>query len=208
MDNSSTFHVLSDINMSLASAEELEQIYAVLKTFNITFTQITTGQRLAVYGLKETEFTALRHELFKIIPRSPVISVNYIHTCPSLKKCKYATRDSQDLGRRLEQLSFPTPLPNKVKIGIAGCKMCCTTPYVRDIGIIGSRKGWTLVFGGNAGGKPRIADIIAEKLHDDQVVELVQKCIDLYRQEAFPKDRTARFIEHFGIEKFRNILLQ
>ncbi len=208
MDKNSTFHVLSDINMSLASAEELERIYAVLKTFNITLAQITTGQRLAVYGLQETELAALRHELFKIIPNPPEISVNYIHTCPSLKRCKYATRSSQALGRRLEQLSFPTPLPNKIKIGIAGCRMCCTTPYVRDVGIIGTHKGWTLVFGGNAGGKPRIADIIAEDLQDDQLVELVQKCIDLYRQEALPKNRTARFIEHFGIGKFRKILSQ
>ncbi len=207
MGKKKAFHVIPEINMSLATPEELTHIQDILNRFNITFTKITAGQRLAVYGTNETHLQNLRRELFRILPKPPKISVNYVQTCPQFQDCKYATTDSQPLGRRLEQLAFTSPLPSKVKVSIADCKMCCTEPYLRDIGIIGSRKGWTLVFGGNGGGKPRIADVIAENLDDDQVVDLVTKCIAIYSEQALPKNRTARFIEQIGIEEFKKTVL-
>ncbi len=194
--------------MSLASEEELDQIYTVLKKFNVSLTKITAGQRLAVYGVEEKEINALRHALFTIVPKPPEISVTYVQACPSLQGCKYATRNSQPLGRRLEHLSFNKPLPDKIKVSIASCRICCTEPWIRDIGIIGSRKGWTLIFGGNGGSRPRIGDLIAEDLHEDQLVQLVEKCIHVYQQHAMLRHRTARFIENFGIERFKQAIRQ
>ncbi len=206
MANNTTFHVIPEINMSLASENELKKIYAILKKFEITFTKITKSQRLAVFGIDDNTMDSLRLELLKVVPLLPKISVTYIQTCPSLQNCIYATRDTQKLGRKLEQLNFNSPLPGKVKIGIAGCKMCCTEPWVRDIGIISSRKGWSLIFGGNAGNRPRIGDLIAENLNEEDIIQLVKKCLSVYHRHALPKHRTARFMETYGLEKFRKAI--
>lgn len=64
-----------------------------------------------------------------------------------------------------------------------------------------------MVFGGNGGGNPRLGDIIAEALTDDQVVDLVQKCLTVYQQNAKYKSRTARFMERFGIDAFKEVVL-
>jgi NAD(P)H-nitrite reductase large subunit len=202
MSNKKPFHIIPEINMSLASQEEMKKITATLKRFDITFFKITAGHHLALYEINKNQLEELRKELFKVIPHAPTISVNYVHSCPSIQQCKYATRESRILGRRIEQFSFYSPLPNKIKVGIAACQMCCTEPYLRDIGIIGSRKGWKLIFGGNGGSKPRIGDVIAEGLNDDQLFELITSCITVYRQLAGPKQRTARLIEQIGIEAF------
>ncbi len=197
------YHVLSEINMSLASENEQEKVYSILKKFGVSLTKITSGQRLAVYGIDDKKAATLQKELLTIVPSPPKNSVTTINTCPSLQECKYATGNTQQLGRRLEQLSFASPLPGKVKIGIAGCRVCCTQPWVRDLGIISNRKGWSLIFGGNAGNKPRIGDLIAENLSDEQLVQLVKKCLEVYIEHASPRQRTARFMEHFGVEQFK-----
>jgi NAD(P)H-nitrite reductase large subunit len=98
-------------------------------------------------------------------------------------------------------------LPAKVKIGVSGCPNKCGEAYVRDIGLFGKKSGWTFIFGGNSGARPRIGDIIAENLTDDQVIELARKCLDYYKANARGRERTARFIERIGIEEFKKAVL-
>ena len=77
---------------------------------------------------------------------------------------------------------------------------------MRDIGIFGKKNGWTLVFGGNGGGCPRIGDIVAEDLNDEEVLELVEKCLNYYRKNARKLERTARLMRRSKIDKFWDYL--
>ncbi len=201
------FFVIPKINMSLITEEEQTGIYQILQNYNITLTQITPSQQLSVLGLPKSDREKLKQDLLSIVEHRDGIGVTYVQSCPSLNQCKYAVADSLALGRKLDQLCFSEPLPRKVKISIAACRMCCTEPYVRDVGIIATRKGWTVVFGGNAGGKPRIADKIAEGLNDEEVVILVKKSLNFYMKNTRTKQRTARFIEEFGIDNFKKKII-
>lgn len=201
------FSLIPQINMSLITEKERIDIYKLLEKYGVIHTLITPSQQLSVQGLPSDTLEQLQQDLFKIVPRHHGIQVTYIQNCASLHHCKYAVADSNSLGRKIEQLSFSSPLPAKVKVSIAGCGMCCTAPLVRDVGIIGKRKGWTLVFGGNSGGRPRIADQIATGLKEDKVVELVKKCVDFYLQNASTRQRTSRFIEQYGIDNFLTKIL-
>jgi NAD(P)H-nitrite reductase large subunit len=202
-----TYSVIPGLNMGLFSPKELEQIATIINKYDVPMTKITGAQRLALLGMDEEKQEQLKAEL-KTLTR-PVVAngITYVQACPGVRWCKFGTADAPALGARIEQLTLPTPMPSKVKIGISGCRMCCTEPYVRDVGIFASKKGWTLVFGGNGGGNPRLGDIIAEGLTDDQVVELVQKCLSFYQQNTKFKSRTARFIERFGIDTFKQAVL-
>nr|MDJ0622660.1 nitrite reductase [Desulfocapsaceae bacterium] len=84
-----------------------------------------------------------------------------------------------------------------------GCSMCCTEPYLRDVGIIATKKGWSISFGGNGGSRPRIGDLLAQRLAEEEVVNQVKKALIFYCQKANRKERTARFIERFGIDRFK-----
>ena len=98
-------------------------------------------------------------------------------------------------------------LPAKAKLGISGCPLCCSEGFVRDFGAFGKKSGWTVSFGGHAGQKPRIGDVIAQDLSDEEVIELAKKCFDNYGSNANPKERAARFIERIGIDEFKKAVL-
>ncbi|KUG20726.1 sulfite reductase, assimilatory-type [hydrocarbon metagenome] len=55
-------------------------------------------------------------------------------------------------------------LPAEAKMEIPGCSRCCGERYLRDIGVVGSAKGWTVLFGGDSGGCPRIGDTAARDI--------------------------------------------
>ncbi|MCK4838319.1 MAG: hypothetical protein KAS94_05915 [Desulfobulbaceae bacterium] len=78
--------------------------------------------------------------------------------------------------------------------------MNCCESYIRDVGIFGKKKGWTLVFGGNGGGCPRIGDIIAEGLDDEEVIKLAAKCLAYYKEHARKFERTGRFMRRSKLE--------
>jgi NAD(P)H-nitrite reductase large subunit len=205
--NQKTYSTVPGLNMGLFTPKELEEIVAIINKYDVPMIKITGAQRLALLGMDEEEQKKLKAELHPLTRPVAVNGVHYVQSCPGSQWCKFGTSDSLALGARIEQLSFSEPLPGKVKVGISGCRMSCTEPYVRDVGIFATKKGWTLVFGGNGGGNPRLGDIVAEGLTDDQVVDLVQKCLTVYQQNAKSKSRTARFMERFGIDALKKAVL-
>ncbi|MDF9409744.1 MAG: Nitrite reductase (NAD(P)H) [Pelotomaculum sp. PtaB.Bin013] len=88
--------------------------------------------------------------------------VHYVKACPGTETCRFGVKDSLGLGMRLEKLLVGMKMPGKIKIGVSGCPNNCGEGYVRDIGLFGKSKGWTLIIGGTSGRKPRIGDVIAE----------------------------------------------
>lgn len=78
---------------------------------------------------------------------------------------------------------------------------------MRDVGLIGDRTGWKLIFGGNAAAAPRIGDLITECLDDRQVLGLIKKCLAVYVEHAEGNIRSARFIEQFGVQAFKEKVL-
>lgn len=201
--NKKTFTIITGLNMGLFSPRELARIVDVINKYDVPMTKITSAQRMALLGMDEDDQDRLKAELIPLTRPVVANSFHYVQACPGSQWCKFGTSDSLALGARIEQISFAEPLFAKVKIGISGCRMCCTEPHVRDVGIFASKKGWTLLFGGNGGSNPRLGDIVAEGLTDDQVVELVRKCVTVYLHNAKYKSRTARFMERFGIEAFK-----
>ena len=135
-------------------------------------------------------------------------AVHYVQACPGTTLCSYGKQDSLALALELEKLYVNNAMPAKTKISVSGCPMNCAEGYVRDIGVFAAKEGWTLVFGGNSGGRPRIGDIIATNLTAEELIALINKCLSVYQTNAKPKERTYRFIERFGVEEFKKAVLE
>lgn len=205
--NNQSYSVIPGLNMGFFSPKDLSSILEVINKYDVPATKITGAQRLALLGVEKEQMQAMHKELEPFIRESVPNGVTYVQACPGKKWCRYGQADSFALGRKLEQLSFDEPFTAKVKVAVSACRMCCTEPYLRDVGIYASKSGWTLVFGGNGGGRPRIGDVVAKKLNDDEVLELVKKCLTIYQQKAKPTSRSARFMERFGIEELQKLVL-
>jgi len=132
---------------------------------------------------------------------------HYVQTCPGTDYCKYGIQDSIGLGTKLEKTFYKMKLPAKVKIGVSGCNMCCANSFIKDIGVIGKRLGWTVALGGRAGTMPRGGEILAKNLSDEDVIRILKKFLEYYAENANEDVRTSRFVEKIGIEKLKEILL-
>ena len=202
-----TYAIVPRTPVGLVSPEVLEAISSVVRKYNIPITKITSGQRLALIGMRREEVDRIWNDLKMEIGPAVELCVHYVQACPGTEVCKFGVRDSIGLGLELEKLYVGMDLPAKVKIGVSGCPFCCAESYVRDIGLIGKKKGWIVTFGGNSGGRPRIGDVIAEDVSDTEAVSLVQRCLEYYRDNVTKKIRTARFVEKVGIAAIKQAIV-
>ena len=98
-------------------------------------------------------------------------------------------------------------LPAKVKIGISGCPFCCGESFVRDIGILGKKKGWTFIVGGSSARRPRIGDVLVEDLSREGIIDLTKRFLEYYNDKAKKRERTARFVDRLGFENMKEAIL-
>ena len=105
-----------------------------------------------------------------------------------------------------EILNGFTQMPAHLKIGLSGCSRCCGASYVKDIGLVGSNNGWTLVFGGNAGRMVRCGDEIVVNPSHKKLLVTLKKVLFFYKENAKKGERTARFVERLGIDTIKIFL--
>jgi NAD(P)H-nitrite reductase large subunit len=72
---------------------------------------------------------------------------------------------------------------------------------------MGTNKGWTVLFGGNGGTRPRFGDIVARNLSAAEALDCTQRLAEFYRNNAKPRERTARFMERVGMDTLTSELL-
>lgn len=198
-----TYAIVPRTPLGIVTPQVLESIARVVKKFDVPVVKITSGQRMALVGLKEEDLAAAWKDLGMDIGRATELCVHYAQACPGTAVCRFGVQDSLGLGMELEKLFIGMKFPAKIKIGVSGCPMCCGESYVRDVGLIGKKRGWTVIFGGNSGGRPRIGDVIAEDLDKEAAIDLVRRCLDYYAANGKKKERTARLMERIGVDSLK-----
>jgi len=184
----------------IVTPEQLESIVRVVRRCNIPVIKMTSGQRMVLVGIKKEDVEKIWNELGMTVGQATAPCLHYVQACPGTVTCKFGNQDSLGLGLELEELNQNMETPAKVKMGVSGCPRCCGESYMRDIGVIGNVKGWIVTFGGNSGGRPRIGDIVAKNLTKEEVIDLVKRLLEYYRDNGKPRERTARFVERVGID--------
>lgn len=201
-----TYNVLPGPRMGLVTPAYLEEIAAVARKHGVPFLKITGAQRLAIAGHSPETAAKIWQELGQPEgPKKPV-GIHYIQACPGKAWCKYGRQDTLALGKKFEAALLALPLPAKTKVGISGCQFNCCESYLRDLGVFGTTKGWSLVFGGNGGGSPRIGDVVGEGLNDAEVLRLARRCLDYYSQQARKMERTGRLMRRTELADLRKYL--
>jgi NAD(P)H-nitrite reductase large subunit len=202
-----TYAIVPRTPVGIVTPQVLEQIAEVVKKYEIPVVKITSGQRMALVGVKEEDVAPAWKDLGMDVGRASELCVHYAQACPGTAVCRFGVQDSLGMGLELEKLFAGMELPAKVKFGVSGCPMCCGESYVRDVGVLGKKKGWTVIFGGNSGGRPRIGDVIAEDLSREEVIDLVRRCLEYYAANGKKKERTARFMDRIGADAFKEAVL-
>ena len=202
-----TYAIVPRTPVGLVTPENLENIAKVARKYEIPIIKITSGQRFALVGIKKDDLDNIWKDLNMDMGKASELCRHYVQACPGTAVCKFGAQDSLGLGLKIEKLFSGIDLPAKVKIGVSGCHFSCGESFVRDVGILGKKKGWTLIAGGNSGYRARIGDILAENLSKDEIIDLTKKVLGYYKNNAKKRERMARFVDRIGIEAIKEAIL-
>lgn len=202
-----TYAVVTRMPAGIVTPEDLEKIAKVARTYRVTMLKVTSGQRIALVGLRPADVSKAVDDLGPLAKPETALCVKFVQSCLGTEMCRYGSQDSIGFAKTVDGLFRDRTFPAKVKIGVSGCPRCCGESHTRDIGIMGTNRGWTVLFGGNAGTRPRFGDVIARNLTTEEALDCVQRLAEYYRGHAKPHERTARFMERIGMETLTADLL-
>lgn len=99
-----TYAIVPRTPAGLLSPEVPETIARVARQYKIPVIKITSGQRLALVGIKAEEIPAVWKDLAMKIGRATELCLHYVQACPGTAVCKFGMQDSLGLGLALEKI--------------------------------------------------------------------------------------------------------
>jgi NAD(P)H-nitrite reductase large subunit len=196
------FPITPHIPGGITCAAQLRQIADIADQYNGSLKIV--GNTITIIGLSLADGEKALAELGCRGESFIAKAVRAVAFCPGKPDCPRGLQDSSTLGLTLDRKFFGQELPGKLRIGVSGCPNCCIEPLVKDIGMYGTAKGYTLAVGGNSGFSAQIATLVAEQVPADEILPIIQSILTYYRQYGKAKERLGQLITRLGWEHFIN----
>ena len=187
--------IITDFNLLRTIADTSEK-------YGAKEVKLTSAGRFAIVGIRAEDLDQVWQEL-GLAPGAAVgLCVRSIKVCPGTTFCRIGVQDAVGVGLKLDEKYHGYALPYKFKMGVSGCPNNCSESSIKDLGLVGTAKGWRVLAGGFASGlKPRLADVIATGLNDEEALSLIDTAVEWYQRKGKAK-RLGRVIDEIGLEKF------
>ncbi|OGR14764.1 MAG: sulfite reductase [Desulfobacula sp. GWF2_41_7] len=198
-----TYAVAPHIPCGVVTPAKLRKLADVAEKYGVSAMKITSAARIALIGIREDQVDDIWRDLGMHAGHAVGLCVRSIKVCPGTSFCRLGQQDSLKMGMKLDEIYHGMVLPSKMKMGVSGCKVQCAENCIKDISLYGTQEGWTLQIGGNGSAKPRLADILAEDLSDEEAVKLVERVIQYYKVNS-KRERMGRMIERIGLDTVRS----
>lgn len=205
-NDNQTYALAPHIPCGVVTPELLRRIAEVSEHYEAKAIKITGATRIAIIGIKEEDVDQVWEELQLDKGAAVGLCVRSVRACPGTTYCKLGRQDALGIGMELDRGYHAKPLPGKFKMAVSGCQLSCAESWVRDIGLIGKKDGWTVVIGGNVGDKPRIAEEVTAGLDDSQVLQAVDRLVHCYEENAKKGERLGKTIDRIGLEPFQTAI--
>ena len=175
------------------------------------YTKITGGQRIDLFGARIEQLPEIWKRLVDAGFESGHAygkSLRTVKSCVGQSWCRYGVQDSTTLAIDLELRYRGLRSPHKLKLAVSGCARECAEARGKDVGIIATDKGWNLYVGGNGGFTPRHAQLFAEDLSTEELVQAIDRFLMYYVRTADRLQRTAPWLESIegGIDAVRAVV--
>ena len=200
-----TYAIAPHLPAGLVTPDQLRKIADIADKYNAAALKCTAAQRIAIVGLKEEDIDKAWDDLGMKPGAAIGLCVRSVKTCPGTTFCKKGFRDSVDIGLKLDDRYHGQNMPNKLKMGVSGCPNSCADNHTRDIGIMGTPKGWTVFVGGKGGTIPRLGNKLIMNVPDDKILELIDEIVAVYQSNA-TKERLGTYIDKIGFEQFKSMI--
>jgi NAD(P)H-nitrite reductase large subunit len=200
-----TFAIAPHIPGGIIQPDKLRKIADVAEKYGSVL-KITSAQRIAIVGIQEHNIDNVWEELDMKPGAAIGLCVRSVKICPGTTFCKRGQQDAVGIGLKLDEKYHGMELPFKLKMGVSGCMNSCAEPVIKDIGLMGTSKGFRLYAGGSSGVNPRLGNLIAEELSDNDALNLVDRIISFYKKTN-QKKRLGKIIDEIGLDSFKKEVL-
>lgn len=202
-----TYAVVPHVPCGVISPNQLRRLADVSEKYNAAAVKLTSAARVAIVGLREEDID----NVWKDLEMSPGAAVGKcvrsIKACPGNAFCRLGQQNALEVGMTLDEKYHGMEMPSKTKIGVSGCNNQCAENCIKDLSLVGKKKGWTLMAGGIGTGKPRLADVIAEDLTTEEALVLAEKFLVYYKNNGKKLERIGRMIDRIGLESIKDAVL-
>lgn len=198
-----TYAIAPHVPGGVVSADLLRKIADVAEKYDVKAVKITGATRIAIIGIKEADIDAVWEDLKLDKGAAVGLCIRSIRTCPGDTYCRIGQQDALGMGLKLDNMYHGMELPGKFKMAVSGCHLSCSESWVRDVGLIGKKEGWTLTIGGNVGAEPRIGDELISGLDDDGATSAVEAVVNYYKVNAKKGERLGKMIDRVGLTPFK-----
>ena len=202
-----TYAIVPHLPMGIVTPDQLRKIADVADKYQTTALKVTSAARIAIVGLKEEDIDNAWQDL-GIKPGAAVgMCVRSIKACPGNTLCRLGQQDALAMGKELDDRYHGLEIPGKMKMGVSGCPNQCAESSVKDLGLIGKAKGWTLMVGGNAASRPRLAEPLTENLSSEEALAICDRIITYFKDNAKKGERMGRFMDRMGFDNLKKAAL-
>jgi len=202
-----TYAITPNMPAGLVTPELLRRIADTAEKYRVPTLKLTSSQRIALVGLAEEDIDNAWADLQTEQGRPVGLCVRSVKVCPGTDCCKRGLQDSIKIGLELDRRFHGRQLPWKMKLAVSGCPNDCGEVCIRDLGLIGSPKGWHLMVGGNGGSQPRLSQRLLEHVPDEeQALAALDRLIDWFEAQG-RKCRFGKLLEETDLDTLREIAL-
>jgi nitrite reductase (NADH) large subunit len=203
-----TFSVIPRIYGGVTTPAELRRIADVAERHHAQMVKITGGQRIDLLGIPKAELPDVWRELGMPSGHAYTKAFRTCKTCVGSEFCRYGVGDSTALGIAIERRFQGIESPAKMKLATAGCPRNCSEATTKDIGAVAIEGGkWEVLVGGAAGSRVRKGDVLCTVDSHDEVLKMMGRFMQYYREQAKWAERTYDFVERLGIDAVRRVLV-
>jgi nitrite reductase (NADH) large subunit len=203
-----TFSVVPRIYGGVTSPAELKRIAEVAEKYDVPMVKITGGQRIDLLGVKKEQLPAIWKDLGMPSGHAYTKAFRTCKSCVGTDFCRYGLGDSIALAQSIERRFQGLESPHKMKLATAGCPRNCSEAYVKDLGAVAIGNGkWEVYVGGAAGSSVRKGDLLCTVDSHEEVLEIMGRFMQYYRENGKYLERSYGFVERLGIEHLRNVLV-
>ena len=198
-----TYAVKVHMPGGFTTPKELRTVAEVAERHGIPSVKITNAQRIALIGIPEEEIDAVRSDLGDLEDGATGLCIRYVKMCPGATWCKRGQQVTYDIGMEMDKKYHRLQVPWKFKMAVSGCANDCTEVCIRDLGLVGTPKGWNIMIGGNGGSRPRFSARLLENIPTEgEALAAVEKVVD-WITSLGRKCRIGKVVEEMGIDAIR-----
>ena len=199
-----TYAVAPHVPCGVIKPDTLRKLADVAEKYGAQALKITSAARIAIVGVDEQDVESIWSDLGMSPGHAVGLCVRSVKACPGTTFCKKGMQDSLTLGLELNEKYHGLEVPGKLKIGVSGCPNQCAETCIKDIGLVGTPRGWRLLVGGNGGAKPRLSRELAKDISTEEALELIERIIEYYKANARPHQRLGAMLDKMDFDQFKS----